>query len=471
MKYFIQLFCIVTLISSCKQEKATKNTISHQKEVEQLGDNAFRAIPMPTTLVTNTPFPTDSVIINNWVANSKAVNNLETNSDIINHGWAIWKALTDITNQEYNNQKLRRFETWYTPNDIINAYKMRKKVGPVSLMQVQRSLGSLEQFNQIHGKDITPSENSVLGFVKYDPTAAKHIYDNNLFYESTLNKMLKTNQISKIPDFPLSGVVIKPVFTVLNSIDKDTNLYSIPAWPGNQNNPKRPFSPDSWNNSVGITITGETNVSKRIYSVNDFIHFKLDSAQASKKGAKKGDYAVLLGMHVTTREIKRWTWQTFWWSEFSDNPNSPSSKTIAKLRNSKKLDHAASKYAMAIAYNMVQPAQPYTKGTGKEATSLYVYNPYLEAGFGTSVFKSANDTIRKYYSKNYQKVGNTFNEYGMQTNCMSCHGQARYIKGLSGRKGHLYVTDQYFDLNSPYFKNTVKLDFTWSIQGNLIDDN
>ena len=37
------------------------------------------------------------------------------------------------------------------------------------------------------------------------------------------------------------------------------------------------------------------------------------------------------------------------------------------------------------------------------------------------------------------------------------------------RRFQYYITDQYFDLNAPYFNNTSVLDFVWSIQGNLID--
>ncbi|NGP86997.1 hypothetical protein [Fodinibius halophilus] len=456
---------LLLILVSCGTEQSEK------EQSQLLTANEFKAVPMPDKLITGNPFPTDSTTINKWVASSSEVNNLETNGNIIGHGWGIWQALTEYTDQENNGQKLRRFETWFTPDDIIAAYKNREKNEQVKLHHVKRNRGDLKTPNQFHASMKAlpdPGDAGVIGFVKYDPTAAEHIYENDLFYKSTLKKMVKKDQIANIPDFPNSGVSLKPVFKTLTD-PNDKGLYSVPVWPGEEGDPERKFPSSDWDHSVFVTIDGETETSQNIYSINDFIHFQLDSAQAQSRDVKPGTYAVLAGMHVTTREITRWTWQTFWWSESPNNPYSPSSGTIAGYRPSKKLDRGANHYAMAVAYNMVQPAQPERGGSGADATSLYAYNPYLEAGFGDSTFIKGNEAVRKYYPKSYQKVGEKMNLYGMQTNCMSCHGQARFDPQSVGT--HFYLTDQYFSMDAPYFKNKVKVDFTWSIIGNLIDDN
>ncbi|WP_138429518.1 hypothetical protein [Fodinibius saliphilus] len=459
------------ILVSCRTEDS--NTDNKSKEKSQLlSANVFEAVPMPGELITGNPYPTDSTTIKKWVSSSSEVNNLETNRNIISHGWGIWQALTEFTDQQINGQKLRRFETWYTPDDIITAYKNRKKNDQVELHHVKRNRGELKTLRQFHASMKAlpkPGEAGVIGFVKYDPTAADHIFENNLFYQSTLDEMLVKGRIANISNFPNSGVSLKPVFKVLTKPNAD-GVYSIAAWPGDGGKPERPFGSKEWNHSVYVTEDGETDRSQNIYSINDFIHFKLDKEQAKqRKDAKAGDYAVLLGMHVTTREITRWSWQTFWWSENPDKPYSPSSSIIAGYRPIEQLDRAANHYAMAVAYNMVQPAQAERGGSGKNAASLYAYNPYLEAGFGLEVFKEGNKDVREYYPKSYQKVGEKMNLYGMQTNCMSCHGQARYDPQSVGT--HFYLTDQYFSMDAPYFKNKVKVDFTWSIIGNLINDN
>jgi hypothetical protein len=472
---------------------------------------AITPVPMPSTLASGQSFPIDSTLLNGWIDNSVIVNNLETNQNIITHGWDIWAALTAMTDQQNNGQPLRRFETWYTPGDIITAFRAQEKNSDFKLSDIKKeSIGNLGIPHQnLHSPEVNGSD--VVGFVKYDPSAANHIYGHKLYYFDNLKSMIKKGQIANIPKFPASSVAIKPVFYPLTSVDSvSPGVYTLDVWPGYHKQVPMDsviasgFGPNKWNNKITVTTTGETDEANKIFSIDDFIHFKLDAEQAKQivnvidgGKAKAGDLAVLVAMHVNTRENRRWTWQTFWWSESPDVPQSPSSELIADLR-SESLDAAASHYAMGVAYNMISPTQPYTGGsnsvTKKELIkeSVYAYNPYLEAGFSAAVFDVAgtpsdpnnsggNDTIRKYYSEGYQKVGafrasekiyagGKLNRVGIETNCMSCHGQARiYDVPKKGDAFQYYITDQYFDLNAPYFNNTIVLDFVWSIQGNLID--
>src|SRR5262249_35862879 len=46
-----------------------------------------------------------------------------------------------------------------------------------------------------------------------------------------------------------------------------------------------------------------------------------NNAQPGGGGAAAGDYAVLVAMHVNTKEIPFWTWQTFYWQPGVDTPN------------------------------------------------------------------------------------------------------------------------------------------------------
>ena len=60
-------------------------------------------------------------------------------------------------------------------------------------------------------------------------------------------------------------------------------------------------------------------------------------------------------------------------------------------------------------------------------------------------------------------VDSTF-QYGMQTNCMTCHSLA--TNSLTN-KTLSYSADQYIDMRDSIFNNYVQLDFAWSIQSNL----
>jgi hypothetical protein len=438
--------------------------------------NSFLAVPMPSILSTGEPFPTDSIIVNGWVKQSQIdANNLETNEDIIRHGWGIWSALTEVTREAHEGQYLRRFETWYTPQDIIDAYDIKKQNDEAQLVHVNRGKGDLSHFNQFtHGQESPViSDAGIVGFVKYDPTAAKYLYDNKLFFKSVLESYKKEGELAAIPEFPLGGVSLKPVFATLDSINPATGNYSLQVWPGEQGNNQRSWGRTAWNNAVDVTINGASDPSNGIYSINDFIHFRIDSAQAAViknnpqltgEAPKAGDYAVLLGMHVSSKENVRWTWQTFWWSANHNDPYAPSSGLIASLRPKDQLDNAANHYAMAVAYNMTQKAQANTGGNNEGVQSIYAYNPYLEAGFPEDQFTKGNQLVSDTYGPDYAKIQGELNDWGMQTNCMSCHIQATITNGV-------YLADQYVDMQAPYFKSKVTLDFAWSIQGNMIDDN
>ena len=494
MKNHLIYACMALTLLACKQEKNASS-------------QSIKAVPMPSELVSGQQFPTDSSTINTWVKNSIVIDNLETNPDIITHGWDIWHALTKYTTQKNNHQALRTFETWYTPGDIKTALKSN---GTFKLEDIDRShTGHLKIPHQnLHGLEIQGS--NVVGFVKCDPSSANHILKNKLYYFETLQNMIIPGKVANIPAFPASSVLIKPVFYPLTNVDSlGVDTFSLPVWPGYHHQVPMDsviangFGPSSWNNDITITTKGATDLENKVFSINDFIHFKLDKEQAAKivnvidgGVAKEGDYAVLVGMHVNTRENRRWTWQTFWWSENPTTPQSPSSSWIADFQPDS-LDKAAKHYAMALAYNMISPVQPYSGGSNalteqdpiKE--SIYAFNPYLEAGFNAGTFDNSgspsnrhnsggNDTIRKYYSEGYQKVGalqisenvyvgGQLNRVGIQTNCMSCHGQARLYNVPAIKDAYqIYVTNQYYDLDAPYFKNTIVLDFAWSIQGNLI---
>jgi hypothetical protein len=115
---------------------------------------------------------------------------------------------------------------------------------------------------------------------------------------------------------------------------------------------------------------------------------------------------------------------------------------------------------MAIAYTFINPDQPYTGGNNK-GVSIYAYNPYLEAGFDTNVF---------YEVAKVNTNGKTvINDVGVRTNCMSCHALANFNPGNAVATGPGYIADTYIDMEGARFNKVLKLDFLWSIQGNIIE--
>ncbi|GAB3389167.1 hypothetical protein [Lysobacter fragariae] len=446
---------------------------------------------------TSEPFPQSETTINQWVYGG--------NSDAINrHGWSIWAGLTSFTGS-VNGTPVRAFETWTSPGNMIFRIQSGLGVdalrGQVMLQKAQLlrparrfELDPPRQFRNLKPKlkasqatQVNDGDTNILVSVAYNPAAAQHAITNKLFLQSTLNTYLEQGY-NQIPVFPAAAITTKPVFKVIQKNEANGNvtngIYTMPGWPGTPS-PAVTFPESSWNACVYIDLNGtqsgnsidqgcQGRTPASTFQLSDFIHYTLNAAEAADASSdlgipvSAGDIAILVGMHVTSREATRWTWQTFWWSANDSQPYLPSSATIAAARPAV-LDRAAAHYAMAVAYQMVSPAQPIMGGKSVGAP-VYAYNPHLEAGFDPSVFQTTA-TI----NDNGQTITN---QYGVQTNCMSCHGQSMYQStpgyyagNNAGNRETPYAADYYFGLNDPMFNNKLQLDFAWSVLGSLVLDD
>jgi hypothetical protein len=442
----------------------------------------FKPVLLPDPGITGFHFPEEESVIDGWIKNNDQQN-------IYKHAWGIWTALTMNSGEKYNGQNLRVFETWYTTDEIANA--IEAKLENKALKISKRGRNVLKDPGQfVHARkrklklrsDIPAADSSrVLGFVKYDPTAAGFTIKNTLYDSLTLQNMINSGK-TDIPDFPNTAITIKPVFDVITKQELDANqgYFQFKVWSGP---PAQPIGyPDNlWPGCVYVDINnnGKGNGSidigckhrtpENTYNLSDFISFKLDAENIESiknnmqgfKAVNEGDVAILVAMHVTSREIKRWTWQTYWWAPDAENPPAPSSKAIADSRPPQ-LKDGARHYAMAPAYTFILPDQPFTGGNNI-GTSIYAYNPYLEAGFDESVFSPPAATV----ITNGKSI---INNVGVRTNCMSCHAHANFNPGNIMPNAPEYIGDTYIDMNDPKFKGTIKVDFLWSIPNNIIEN-
>jgi hypothetical protein len=311
----------------------------------------------------------------------------------------------------------------------------------------------------------------VMVTVSYNTAAASHIRQNGYYLQSTLDS-LNTYFNSQTPPtptaarniqlFPDSAVALKPTYLPVSA----DGFTILPYWAGPQASTD-PVMPDinTWTQCVAVDPTGKSvgmmirarcntieTATIMVVGLDQFYHFSLDSAEAAAfyevqgsmrvahgraspsasdiipnplpttlDSVMKGDYGVLVAMHVTTKEISNWTWQTFWWT-----PN-PDQDPLAS-------DHPASvtgpfrNYAMKPAYYMTVPNGP------SQGQDVVTFNPYLEPDLAPQ---------------------------GKTSNCMTCHRSAIWVAPPQYTKfsGNLYPND-------PYFNNATKVDFLWSIQGN-----
>jgi hypothetical protein len=466
------LAAITIVMLQCSQ---SGNRDEKEVQDEQSAGSPIRPVSMRNPGIPGFKFPESETVLDRWIQ-ANDVRNMYL------HGWGIWTALNMNSGQSVGGQNLRIFETWLTTDEIKQAIINRGENNLTDVTETKQTRGRFQVPHQfLHARKrngikasamVSPDDSSrILGFVKYDPTAANFTIKNKLYDSTTLQLMLNAGK-TDVPDFPNTSVTIKPVFEIISQQDLQNGYYKLNVWSGP---PKKPmaYGPDQWPGCIyvdlqnrgkgngGIDSTGRGPTPQNTYNLQDFVHFKIDPQTAQQlrsehklNATQTGDVAILVGMHVTSRETKRWTWQTFWWAPNADMPPLPSSQSIAASRPAQ-LTGAARHYAMAIAYTFITPNQPLIGGNNK-GTSIYAYNPYLEAGFDSTTFQRAAMVMT-----NGRLV---VNKFGVQTNCMSCHALAAFPSANTD-----YMADAYVSLNDPYFKKKLKIDFLWSIQGNLIE--
>jgi len=166
----------------------------------------------------------------------------------------------------------------------------------------------------------------------------------------------------------------------------------------------------------------------RVVSIERFYHFKIGAAELASvqqvdPRAELGDYAILVAMHLTTKEIPDWIWATYWWHDRPDEGQFASGRPAT-------VNGPWRNYLMDVAYSMETPRE-------YDATPNAVFNPYLEARF----------------------------ESGYASNCMTCHQKSVWPMppGTAQLPPWLPVTRGARKPDDPLFRTRTKLDFFWSV--------
>jgi hypothetical protein len=155
-----------------------------------------------------------------------------------------------------------------------------------------------------------------------------------------------------------------------------------------------------------------------------------------------GDHIALMAMHVTTKEMDDWTFQTFWWTPTPDAaPHADGRPPGVK--------GVWANYQMCTAYSMVTPRTP-------SGSPHVCFNPYLESDLGpTAPFTVGTER----YPPDPMA--------GTRSNCMHCHARAGWpalvpdnpYSANLGRVANL----GYLAPNDPYYARITRTDFLWSL--------
>ena len=456
---------------------------------------ALRAQPItpetvPDPKIPGFRFPESEATLTRWITELARGTAAETRTaaaaNLTRHGWGLWTALTATTTQFSDGQPLFVFETWLTPDDLLAQAATAAPADlpvPLRLADRRRSpLRPISQFDRRLTDDDTveaPTPETqidrIAGFTKFDPTAAAHISAQRLLDLATLDTLL-TGGAQQVTPFPVTALAAKPVFQIVRARDLVAGrYYALKAWSGPPATPQ-PDPPSQWPGAVWIDLLGggrgagaleapfgddgSARTDDTPYPLAALLPYRLSAADAAAFNAAKpgtdaagGDYALLVAMHVAGRELARWTWQTFWWTPTPDEPGAPSSAPVAALRPPQ-LRGAARHYAMALAYTMLSPNEPYVGGDNT-APAVYVYNPYLEARFAPADLPDSQPGL--------DPAGRpAANNVGVQTNCLSCHIQANYHP-LRLATAPRFTGARYIDLGAAAFVGTLQTDFLWAL--------
>jgi hypothetical protein len=385
--------------------------------------------------------------VNGWIAN-------DDSKAITAHAWELWGALTTLTEQKLGDQFVPIYETWWDAEEALlltpkfEALKVKKGVRrfkrPVQFQHNDRAV--VRTNGSPSGRPIQ----TLFDEVKYNDEIKQFISANKYNDHANLDKInadwAKDTAIAdrKLKDFPDKSVMLKPVYRAVSG----TAITILPYWAGPVNSTTSATpGPNTWTKKMAI-VPPEAGVTKNfrlresgedlaLVKVTDFYHIKLTKKQVAELGPRfeEGDYMLLVGMHVSSREIDNWTWQTFWWSF-----NKPSLPVSAKKRVKAPFDH----YQVAVGYSFMTGRDEKGKDNPNSLPTV-CYNPYLEAGFGNTVFVRPN-------------------QLGIQSNCMSCHRCAAWPATTKDKPNSNYVGNGIVDPGDPaLFADKTKTDFLWGV--------
>jgi hypothetical protein len=425
-------------------------------------------------------YPSPPGRVEGWIAKQQV-------DSIRAHGWDVWASITSPSGQG----RLPVWETWYSGHEV---YEMEPSLAASAGRKAVRDFERPQQFHHVArmghlraGHIPIDRAEAITSFNRYTRTLAEYVWNHHYNDAAVLNRInahfdsantpIAERQISLSRDSVDAGeIALKPVFQFISG----DSASAVPYWAGDHaavSTDSANPTPDSWKQGVVVDPTGKLRPGTKVWmSVNGqpadslvvvplatFYHIRLtaaDSANYSEFAETSGDdvgqgnrgdsasvaamvrpgnVALLVAMHVTTKEISNWTWQTFWWSPDAGD----TTKAVGRPASVRGVWR---NYLMNVAYSMVNPP------TDPNGAPNISYNPYLETNLSGSYI---NDQ------------GQTVNWTGVTTNCMTCHRMATW--------GHLNPGPNQFPTGADYrnnglvqpgdsaFATYTKLDFLWSV--------
>lgn len=283
--------------------------------------------------------------------------------------------------------------------------------------------------------------------IYFNRAASKFIREKSLFQKTRLSCILKDQrskvQSPQVPEFPTDAVVVKAAWWLVHKNGRT----ALPVWDPPEPGPRKLFyTMSDWKRCVAIDphpsvegphtdtmpcTSGQQPRQMNVVPLSRFYYFSVtpemlahlapqvivknvNDQQTDPKNPMA--FAVLIGLHITTKEIPQWAWETIWWHD------KPQQGRFAADRPSA-LKGPWTNYLMDATLSADTPREP-------DDGPKICFNPYLEGQL-----------------KN-----------GIVANCVNCHQNAAYpdSKNEEAKVGR--------GIQPPIIDGTqILLDFLWSM--------
>lgn len=424
MRMQVVWLCVVALVAACSDGSSSNQSSSISSSVAYHAPRAGDGYPADESRLT------------------AAVES--GNQEVVReHAWDLWAAITAPSGERFNGKDLPIWETWYSSEDIYGAV-------PVACGDAGDAQGEGRDFESpvqhFHSR-VVQSE-AVTSINRFTKEVVDHVCAHDYEEAQTLDALNDSFGTTvavgmrTIEPFPFRAIALKPVFQIV----KQGRVTILPYWagvsPATTSNVALP-TPDTWRQCVAVVPPGVARPASPVvaacndvaaypadvFGIDEFYWFQLtpaevaeasDDADLGDSTPEAGDYVVLVAMHVTSKEIPNWTWQTYWWSPFPDTPPFGDDRTVrvrGEWRN----------YEMCTAYTMTGPPETAT------APPQICFNPYLETGLTGLA--------------------------GTESNCQTCHRLAAWPDFSTDYQASGLVSPD----DAAIFGDNTKLDFLWSV--------
>ncbi|MEQ8584313.1 MAG: hypothetical protein RIC30_01295 [Marinoscillum sp.] len=396
------------------------------------------------------------------------------------HAWDLWGSMTSP-----GPQGLPVWETWYSGYEVFTLAGKQE----VKARNIIRDFQSPKQFH--HFENVTDGvipqnlPEQITSFNRYTKSVADFIVSSGLNRAQVLDSIndsfdragtpISLRQIQTTQDsIDTRAIVLKPVFQFIDGFRPTV----IPFWngisPKTTTDLKNP-EPHTWRQGVIVdptrtlkpgdsalmSVNNEPARWLQVVGLEDFYAIKLTEEDVKEfsdfaatsgddvgkgnmtdsisiyQNVKEGNYALLMAVHVTSKEINNWTWQTFWWSPYNNHPFFGADRPTSILA-------PWDNYNMRTAYWMVTPAG------SAEGEPFVSFNPYLETNlFGKVPVKTKTGVL------------DSISWTGVNSNCMTCHRLAARAPGTFNTPA--YQPDGFIGIGDSVFAGMTKVDFLWSV--------